>query len=123
MNLDDYFKEQKVKKENITRLLKEELLKLKGVVFKKFDRDIIVDFKIANGHLGIDIIFEDNNPNWWNIYWYMKMEGGIDEVKELNRKLNKSLAFPKGYYHIVGSATYTDKTWSKMNGATITIMI
>ena len=110
-------------KKNITNILKKELLKLKGVVFKKFDRDIIVDFKITDGNSGIDIIFEDNNPDWWNTYWYMKSEGGMNEIKELNKELNKSDSSPKGYYHIVGSATYADKTWSKMNGAVITIMI
>ena len=111
-----------MEKENISNILKEELLKVKGTVFNKHDRDIIVDFKIVDGHLGIDIIFE-NNPDWWNIYWYMKYEGGMEQVKELNKELNKSESFPKGYYHIVGSATYTDTTWTKMNGATITIMV
>lgn len=109
-------------KENIVEALKKELFKVIGTIFLKYDRDIIVDFNIIDGHLGIDLIFE-NNPDWWNIYWYMKYDGGMEKIKQLNKELNKSEYFPDGYYHIVGSATYTDKTYSKMNGAVITIMI
>ena len=103
------------------------LCSINGTTTKWHDREILLKFGIArNRHnTHIEIIIDDSDKNYFGCFWNLKHEGFLEPVKNIMRESTKSETYPNGYYHIVGSSTYSKQPCihENMNGAIITIMI